>query len=96
MNPILDLDTNRISGTKSMACIMVYVNVYDIIRSHAIQELILTKGTVDAIDIHNIELFGLAFLTWFGKLGLETAIRLVKAWRCQEATSEVTARSTVN
>jgi hypothetical protein len=87
MNPFLDADTNRLSGTKSMAWIMVWVDVYDVVHSHAIQELVLNKGTVDSLDQHNIELFGLAFLVWFGKAGIQAAIDLVKAWKGRESAS---------
>lgn len=84
LNPILDDETNRISGTKLMAWIMVGIDCYDIVRSHAIAELKLTK-TIDAIDLHTVSLFGLAVLTWFGKIGLTTAVDLVKAWKGREA-----------
>lgn len=83
-NPLLDSETNRLSGTKLMALGMFTVDCYDVLQSHRLAELAFTKGAVDAIDVHNIELFGLSVLTWFGKLGLDTTVALVKAWRGKE------------
>lgn len=84
LNPFLDGQSKRLSGTKCMAWVMVTINLYDIVHSHAVQELTITKGVQDAIDLHNVALFALALLAWYGKLGLSTAVDLVRAWRGKE------------
>lgn len=80
MNPTLDETTKRLSGTKLMAWIVVFFDCFDIVKSHELAELRITKVT-DAIDQHNVELFALAFCIWFGKAGMTWAVDLVKAWK---------------
>lgn len=87
LNPVLDETTHRISGTKLMAWIVVWINSTDILTGHAIRLVEITK-TVDAIDQHNVELYALAFCIWFGKAGMTWAVDLVKAWK---GTQEHTA-----
>jgi hypothetical protein len=84
MNPILDPETNRISGTKLMAWIVVFFDSFDIVHNHSLQELRITTATktvIDAIDIHNVALYALAFGIWFGKAGMAWMVDLVNAWK---------------
>lgn len=81
MNPLLDPDNNRISGTRLLAWIIVWVDTLDIVRSHTLVELNITKGASDAIDWHNVALYGLAFLIWFGPKGMDWGVQLMKAWK---------------
>lgn len=81
MNPVLDPDTNRISGTRLLAWIIVWVNTLDIIDSHSLKELAITKGVNDSISWKNVALYGLAFLIWFGPKGMDWGVCLVKAWK---------------
>ena len=80
LNPVLDEVTKRLSGTKLMAWIIVGMDCFDIVRSHALAELRITKS-IDAIDLHNVELFALAFGIWFGKAGMAWGVDLVQAWK---------------
>lgn len=83
MNPFLDEDTKRLSGTRCMAWTVVYFNSYDITHSHSLQELarLKTATSIDAVDIHNVELYALAAVIWYGKWGFEMLVKLVKAWK---------------
>ena len=81
LNPVLDPENNRISGTRGLAWILVWVDTLDILKSHSLVELHLTKGTVDALDWHNIALYALAFGVWFGPKGMQWMVDLVRAWK---------------
>jgi len=80
-NPVLDPDTNRISGTRLLAWIVVAANVLDIVESHRLKELEITKGVNDAISWKNVALFAIAFGIWFGPKGMTWAVDLVNAWK---------------
>lgn len=84
LNPVLDPDTDRISGTRLLAWIIVWADVFDIIHNHSLQELRLAlpnKTAIDALDWHNVATFALAFLIWFGPKGMEWGVQLVSAWK---------------
>jgi hypothetical protein len=80
-NPVIDPDTNRVSGTKLMAWIIVFFDSFDILENHNLNALRIVKTPIDAIDIHNVELYALAFGIWFGKAGMAWAVDLVHAWK---------------
>lgn len=84
MNPLLDPDTYRISGTRLLAWIIVWVDTLDIVKSHSLQELRITKGVIDAIDWHSVALYALAFGIWFGAKGMDWGVDLIKAWKGRE------------
>lgn len=80
-NPILDPETNRISGTRLLAWLVAGINSMDVLESHRLAELKLAKGPVDAIDAHTAWLYGLAFLIWNGPKGMAWGVDLVNAWK---------------
>jgi len=85
MNPILDPENNRVSGTRLLAWIIVWVDTLDIVKAHSLAELQLRKGVAaDALDWHNVALYALAFLIWFGPKGMDWGVQLVKAWKGRE------------
>lgn len=84
-NPLLDPDTNRLSGTRCMALVFVWLDCYDVMHGHALQELFIKRAVpVDALDMHNIYLAALAVVTWYGKYGMDKVTEWIRAWRGKE------------
>ncbi len=84
MNPVLDPDNNRVSGTRLLAWVIVWVDTLDIVKSHSLQELKLAKVTIAAIAWPNVALYALAFLIWFGPKGMTWGVDLIRAWKGRE------------
>ncbi len=86
LNPVLDQDNSRLSGTRILAWIIVWADTFDILHGHSIQELRLRSPSappMDPLDWHNVACYALAFLIWFGPKGMDWGVELVKAWRAK-------------
>lgn len=80
LNPVLDPENNRISGTRLLAWIVTWINVYDVERGHALPEIRILKVST-GLTWQNVVLFIAAFGFWFGPKGMTWMVDLVKAWK---------------
>lgn len=80
LNPLLDPENNRISGTRLLAWIVTWVNVYDVQSGHALPEIRILK-VATGLTWQNVVLFIAAFGFWFGPKGMDWMVQLVKAYK---------------